>query len=171
MLLLDTNLPLLFYFVKTERAIPKENHMRPEGWLCYSIEALLQSVHGWQCRQITDRESQREGKKQRKETQGDAVYHKSCLHHWKLFNLFKLSRLNAFRNLCLSSEKVKCIWITCDTQYIDVGKWFTFFFLSLLLSQCGIIEVSLGYVYRAGLSVNGMREKKRGEKLDCLAVL
>lgn len=75
-----------FYFVKTEQAIPKENHMRPEGWLCYSIKVLLQSVHDWQCRHITYRESQSEGKNQRKETQGDSVkaYHKSCYHHWEL---------------------------------------------------------------------------------------
>lgn len=79
--------PLLSCFVKTERAIPKENHTRrPDGWLCYSIVALLQSVCGWQCRQITDRASQRGGGNQRKETRGDAVkaYHKPCHRHWEL---------------------------------------------------------------------------------------
>lgn len=127
---LDTNLSLslLFYFVKTERAIPKENHTRPEGWLCYSIEALLQSVRGWQCRQITDREPQREGEKPKKGNPRRCCQSLSQIPPPPLrtFNLFKLSWLTTFRSLCLSSEEVKCIWIRRDTQ--DVGKWFTFFF-------------------------------------------
>lgn len=139
--------------------------MRPEGWLCYSIGALLQSVHGWHCRQITDRESQREGKKQRKETQRDAVkaYHKSCLRHWELLICPNCHGWLHLKTFVCRRKKRKCIWNPCDTQYIVVGKRFAFFFslLSLLLSQWRVFAVSLAYVYRAVL--NSIGDEATGE--------
>lgn len=155
---------LSFLFVKTERAIPEENHTRPEDWLCYSMEALLQSVHAWQCRQITDRESQREGENQRKETQGDAieVYLKSCRHHhhWELL-------------ICSNCQG----WVHFETFVCHQKNWNAFglpvihkcgkviSFLRLLLTQWRIIAVSLGYVYRAGLCVCEWRGCEAGGEI------
>lgn len=58
-------------------------------------------------------------KNQRKETEGDDISLSQILPPpLRTFNLFKLSWLTTFRNLCLSSDEVKCIWIPYDTQYM-----------------------------------------------------
>lgn len=112
--LIQISLLSFFYFVKTEPVIHKENHMRPEGWLCYTIEALLQSVHGYQCWQITDRKHKREGGNKRKETQQDAIkaYHKSCHHHWELL-------------ICSNCHG----WLHFETIVCHQKKWNAFGFL------------------------------------------
>lgn len=60
---------LSFFWRRSEQSIPEANHRQPEDWLCYWIEALLQSGRGCRWRQITAGEFQEKGQTQRKELQ------------------------------------------------------------------------------------------------------
>lgn len=163
--LIQISLSLHFYFVETERAIPEENHTWPEGWLCSSIEALLQSVHGWQCRQITVRESQREGPNQRKRLRCCQSLSHILPPLLRTFNLFKLSWLAPFSKALFVSRR--SIMHLDSLWWPRCGKviYFRSHFYSLLNQWC-IIAVSSGYAYRAGLCVcvcEWHAEEARGE--------
>lgn len=146
------------FWRRSKQSPPKANHRQPLDWLCYWIEALLQSGCGCRLRQITARKMQDSKKGTLKKMDTNL-----WPPHWESF-ISSNCHSNAFVWVRLGVNQSTVLWllVMADTEEAKT----CFYSLFMLLLHRHVTDSSEG---RGRLRV--VQGKQLMEELACLAIL